>query len=295
MLPDKAVEDAKSAMRPAVRTNAAKLGIDPNRIVSCGGSSGGHLASSVAALADFDAPGDDSRISASPNAMMLHYPLLDFLEGGTRTTPFLDALDGDRELGEPFPGQSLADGSAADAGLDRHQRSDVRKNVKHFVAKWKDAGGDLALYIGEGGNHGFSTTGMWRERSLARIETLRKVGCFEAKPALPTAAAPERAATVIRDDVFQTLGKQFVASKAFAEQAKAGDAAAMTRRLQSPDSLVRVQAVLGLLELGRDAEEAFPLLVKLLMDDEAVDSVVAAQPYIRNQGRRRMLPGWQRR
>ena len=96
-----AVEDAKSAMR-WVRANAARLGIDPNRIVACGGATGGHLAASVAALEEFDSPGDDVRFSAKPNVMMLHYPLLDFLEGGTRTMPFLDALDGNRELGERF-------------------------------------------------------------------------------------------------------------------------------------------------------------------------------------------------
>ena len=117
MLPDKAVEDAKSAMR-WVRANAARLGIDPNRIVSCGGSSGGHLAASVAALEDFDSPGDDLRISARPNAMLLHYPLLDFLEGGTRTTPFLDALGRQQSVQRRVGAEAVAvfAGKDAEAG-----------------------------------------------------------------------------------------------------------------------------------------------------------------------------------
>ena len=41
--PDACVEDAKSAVR-WLRQNAAKLGIDPNRIVASGSSSGGYLA-----------------------------------------------------------------------------------------------------------------------------------------------------------------------------------------------------------------------------------------------------------
>jgi len=200
VLPDKAVEDAKSAMR-WVRANATRLGIDPNRIVSCGGSSGGHLAASIGVLEEFDAPGDDVRFSAKPNAMMLHFPLLDFLAGGTRTMPFLDALDGDKVLGERL--------SPA-----RHWRNDLPPTLvligtkdpmfeflKGFAAKWKDAGADLALYIGEGGGHGFSTTATWRERSLARMEEfLRHAGCFEAKPAMQLGTSAAEAAPVIRKD-----------------------------------------------------------------------------------------------
>ena len=38
-----AMADARSAVR-WVRANASKLGVDPNRIVAAGGSSGGHIA-----------------------------------------------------------------------------------------------------------------------------------------------------------------------------------------------------------------------------------------------------------
>jgi acetyl esterase/lipase len=41
--PDACVEDAKSAVR-WLRQNAAKLGLDANRLVACGSSSGGYLA-----------------------------------------------------------------------------------------------------------------------------------------------------------------------------------------------------------------------------------------------------------
>jgi len=43
------LKDAKSAIR-WVRTNARKIGIDPNRIVASGGSAGGHLAAATGTI-----------------------------------------------------------------------------------------------------------------------------------------------------------------------------------------------------------------------------------------------------
>ena len=57
--PTACVADAKSAMR-WVRKNAARLGIDPQRVAAGGGSAGGHLAAAVATLPDFDEPGEDT-------------------------------------------------------------------------------------------------------------------------------------------------------------------------------------------------------------------------------------------
>ncbi|MCE9529702.1 MAG: alpha/beta hydrolase, partial [Planctomycetes bacterium] len=70
------IEDARSSMR-WVRTNAGKLGIDPERIASAGGSAGGHLASIVGMMDGFDAPGDDLKVSPRSNAMILYDPVFD--------------------------------------------------------------------------------------------------------------------------------------------------------------------------------------------------------------------------
>jgi acetyl esterase/lipase len=73
--PTECVADAKSAIR-WVRQNAARLGLDPQRIAAGGGSAGGHLAAAVATLPDFDEPGENLKISSVPNALALFNPAL---------------------------------------------------------------------------------------------------------------------------------------------------------------------------------------------------------------------------
>lgn len=70
------IEDARSALR-WVRANSGKLGVDPDRIASAGGSAGGHLAAFVGMMDGFDAVGDDVKISARSNAMILYDPAFD--------------------------------------------------------------------------------------------------------------------------------------------------------------------------------------------------------------------------
>ena len=69
------IEDAKSAMR-WVRENSAKLGIDPNRIGTGGGSAGGHLAACTELIDSCNAESDNRETSAKPNALVLFNPAL---------------------------------------------------------------------------------------------------------------------------------------------------------------------------------------------------------------------------
>jgi len=72
---EKCVSDAKSAIR-YLRKNAVRLGINPEKIVSAGGSAGGHLGASVALLPGLDDKLDDIIISSIPNASVLFNPVL---------------------------------------------------------------------------------------------------------------------------------------------------------------------------------------------------------------------------
>ena len=72
---EQCISDARSAMR-WVRGNAEKLGVDPNRFASGGGSAGGHLASMVALTDDFDEPDEDPYIRATSDALVLFNPAM---------------------------------------------------------------------------------------------------------------------------------------------------------------------------------------------------------------------------
>jgi acetyl esterase/lipase len=70
------VEDGKSAVR-YMRVNAKQLGIDPDRVVSAGGSAGGHVAACTGVLKGYEAQGEDESVSSVPNLMILYNPVID--------------------------------------------------------------------------------------------------------------------------------------------------------------------------------------------------------------------------
>jgi len=70
--PFDSVADARAAIR-WLRTHAAELGIDPERIAAGGGSAGGHLALSSGVFAGHEV----SSVSSKPNALVLFNPVID--------------------------------------------------------------------------------------------------------------------------------------------------------------------------------------------------------------------------
>jgi acetyl esterase/lipase len=93
--PKECVEDAKSAVR-WIRQNAAKLGVDPDRIVAAGGSAGGHIAACTAFTPGLEADGEDIKISSKPNALVLFNPVLRF----DNMPPLMQRIGNDEALGK---------------------------------------------------------------------------------------------------------------------------------------------------------------------------------------------------
>lgn len=75
------VRDGRSAVR-YVRSHAVELGIDPDQIVVCGVSAGGHLAAGTALFEGIDEAGEDLSVSSRPAALVLFCPVLDTSKEG---------------------------------------------------------------------------------------------------------------------------------------------------------------------------------------------------------------------
>ena len=79
--PFNCVEDAKSAIR-FIKENSKKLKIDTTKIVTSGGSAGGHLAAACAYVSHYNHPDDNLSISSRPSALILFNPVIDNGENG---------------------------------------------------------------------------------------------------------------------------------------------------------------------------------------------------------------------
>ncbi|MGG1516381.1 alpha/beta hydrolase [Paenibacillus oryzisoli] len=86
------IEDCRSAMR-YIRRHAAQFGIDPQRIAVVGDSAGGHLAVSLATINGYDAPGEDTSISAMANAVVNCNAIVDFTGRWKAMVPAVDAKE----------------------------------------------------------------------------------------------------------------------------------------------------------------------------------------------------------
>ena len=180
--PAQCVEDARSAIR-WVRQNAAKLGVDPNRIVAAGGSAGGHLAGLIAVAPDAACAGEDSSISSIPNAAILFNPALvlapldgqDFGKAGAR----LNSLRLGTEPEKISPAHQVRAG--APPILIFHGEADTTvpfPTSKEFAQKMKAAGNRCELVGFPDQAHGFFNYRPGNNRYF--LETLTQADQFLA-------------------------------------------------------------------------------------------------------------------
>jgi acetyl esterase/lipase len=158
------VADAKSAIR-FVRSEASRLGIDPERILAGGGSAGGHLAACTGVVSGFDEPGEDTKISSVPNALALFNPavVLAAASGLSEVNRERVASLKDRMGVEP---QSLSPfhqvKKGAPPAIVFHGKADTTvpyATVELFAKAMKDAGNKCTLVGYEGQAHGFFNYG----------------------------------------------------------------------------------------------------------------------------------------
>jgi acetyl esterase/lipase len=176
------VADAKSAMRWA-RANAAKFGIDPDRLAAGGGSAGGHLAAAVATLPGLDDPADDKNVSCVPNALVLFNPALVLAPTeGADLKGFEAKVSAERFGCEP---EEISPTSHVKAGLPPtiifHGKADTTvpyTSAELFTARMTKAGNRCELDGADGQVHGFFNFG--KNNNEYAFKTLKAADKFLA-------------------------------------------------------------------------------------------------------------------
>ncbi|MCY3018531.1 MAG: alpha/beta hydrolase [Planctomycetota bacterium] len=202
--------DCKSALR-YIRSHAAELGVCPTEIAVLGDSAGGHLASALGTITEFDDPADDRTISAVPDAMIPCNPIVDMTEGGwikfaiggealdknpppEALQPAAPQLQLARQLSPLFqvrPGQPPT--------LLMHGLNDTvvsPKQARAFAAAMKKAGNRCDLQLIEGARHAFIVTGYTAPESVV-VSAIRQadqflisLGWLSGQPTLAVSSPP---------------------------------------------------------------------------------------------------------
>ncbi len=163
--PDKCVEDAKSAVR-WLRANAAKLGIDPDRIVAAGGSAGGHIAACTALTEGLEAEGEDRTISSRPNALVLFNPVLRF-DGVPR---LMGRIGDDERLGKALSPTLHVTKDTPPTLVLFGTADRLKPQGDEFVRRAEEAGFRAEVFTAEGEPHGFFNRPPWLQRTTARMD-----------------------------------------------------------------------------------------------------------------------------
>lgn len=145
------VKDGRSAVR-YIREHAAEFGIDPCKVIVCGGSAGGQIAAGTALFDHVNEVSDNLDISARPDVLVLYYSVLDTSEEGCghHNQKFGDRW---RELSPLCQVKS-----GAPPTIVFHGTSDIVASfggAKAFQKAMTEAGNWCDLIVKEGGRHGY--------------------------------------------------------------------------------------------------------------------------------------------
>ena len=162
--PTVCIQDAKSALR-WVRSHAAELGVDPNRIAAGGGSAGGHLAAFAGMVEGLDDPADDLTISPKPQALLLFNPVYDNGPGGF----------GYNRVGDRYREFSPLHNISADDPpnivlLGTADNLIPVETAQKFKAEMDKVGVRSDLHLYEGAPHGFFNNPPYKEQTLAQCD-----------------------------------------------------------------------------------------------------------------------------
>ncbi|MCA9044030.1 MAG: alpha/beta hydrolase [Planctomycetaceae bacterium] len=164
------IEDTFSALR-FLRSNAHRLGIDPEKVAAAGGSGSIHLAAAELFSDEISAEGEDRSISPRPQALFLYHPDVDVLN--PEVLPRM--LDGrsSGNLRATMPPVMVLYGS----------QDVLAPHLDDIVGRAQEIGLPFEKFVGEGGLHGFYKFSPWLEKTTEAVDQrLIELGILKHEP-----------------------------------------------------------------------------------------------------------------
>jgi len=170
------VTDAKSAIR-WFRQHAAELGVDPEKLITGGGSAGGHISALATLNPGLNDPADPVGIGTGVIAYLWFNPAFSPDDAGD---PEIDVL---RFVNEDLPP------AIAFFGSD----DPWKKGWDSALAKWREVGcTSIQLRLAEGEKHGFFNRAPWQDVTLIAADRfLTGLGLLQGEPTLANPATGE--------------------------------------------------------------------------------------------------------
>lgn len=174
--------DAKSAIR-WYKQNAKELGIDPKRIITGGGSAGGHVCLLATLEHDLNDPNDPKDMDTSVVAYLLFNPALRARKGSK--TDFMNYVTADLAPAIVFFGSE-----------DRGWGGDWKRKFETLQSRGIQS---IDYWIADGQPHGFFNNTPWLQITLAEADRfLNSLGLIEGKPTVSVPEGDERLVAVAR-------------------------------------------------------------------------------------------------
>lgn len=166
--PKECVMDGKSVVR-WIRSNAANLGVDPQRIVAGGGSAGGHVAAATGTVVGMEQPGENVSVSSKPNALMLFNPVYDNSPNGYGHSRVKDVYP------QISPMHNIKNGTPPTVVFLGTKDSLIPvATANEYKKRMEAAGSRCDLHLYEGQSHGFFNY----SNQKCYLDTVEKMDAF---------------------------------------------------------------------------------------------------------------------
>lgn len=171
------ITDAKSAIR-WMKQHAAELGIDPARIITGGGSAGGHICMLATNNPGLNDPADAKEVDTSVVAYLLFNPAF---SADDSVDPEVDVL---RHLKAALPPAILFFGT----------NDSWKKGSDTALKQLKELGNTTTeLWLAEGQAHSFFNRAPWQDLTITEADRfLTRLGLLQGEPTLPAPAGGEK-------------------------------------------------------------------------------------------------------